>query len=304
MGKNKLSKFADMKEYPHVFECPLYYKNEQPPFALRGRWREDFFHNANPIVLELGCGKGEYTVGLAERYPERNFIGVDIKGARMWSGATEALEKGLTNVAFLRTSIEGIDKFFAAGEVEQIWITFPDPQMKKYTKRLTSTPFLLRYSRILVPDGIIHLKTDSPFLYTYTDALLTKNQLPVEVNTTDLYQTSRLSENRLTDYQTNRLTNNSAAFESQDEHSSVSLTVCKSDSLKGVCQSIQEAAAIQTYYESQWLSRGMSIKYIRFRLPANLVLEEPDIEIPLDDYRSYGRTTRSGVASRPAAKKD
>ncbi|MBR4779647.1 MAG: tRNA (guanosine(46)-N7)-methyltransferase TrmB [Bacteroidaceae bacterium] len=257
MGKNKLSKFADMKEYPHVFECPLYYKNEQPPFALRGRWREGFFHNANPIVLELGCGKGEYTVGLAERYPERNFIGVDIKGARMWSGATEALEKGLTNVAFLRTSIEGIDKFFAAGEVEQIWITFPDPQMKKYTKRLTSTPFLLRYSRILVPDGIIHLKTDSPFLYTYTDALLTKNQLPVEVNTTDLYQT-----------------------------------------MGG------EAAAIQTYYESQWLSRGMSIKYIRFRLPANLVLEEPDIEIPLDDYRSYGRTTRSGVASRPAAKKD
>ena len=185
MGKNKLSKFADMKEYPHVFECPLYYKNEQPPFALRGRWREGFFHNANPIVLELGCGKGEYTVGLAERYPERNFIGVDIKGARMWSGATEALEKGLTNVAFLRTSIEGIDKFFATGEVEQIWITFPDPQMKKYTKRLTSTPFLLRYCRILVPDGIIHLKTDSPFLYTYTDALLTKNQLPVEVNTTD-----------------------------------------------------------------------------------------------------------------------
>ena len=259
MGKNKLSKFADMKEYPHVFECPLSYKNEQPPFALRGHWQEEFFHNANPIVLELGCGKGEYTVGLAERHPDRNFIGVDIKGARMWSGATEALEKGLTNVAFLRTSIEGIDKFFLTGEVEQIWITFPDPQMKKYTKRLTSTPFLLRYSRILVPDGIVHLKTDSPFLYTYTDALLTKNHLPVEVNTTDLYKAEG-------------------------------------------CQSINEAAAIQTYYESQWLSRGMTIKYIRFRLPANPVLEEPDIEIPLDDYRSYGRTMRSGVASRPAAK--
>ncbi len=258
MGKNKLSKFADMREYPHVFEYPFYYKNEtQPNCHLKGRWREDFFHNANPIVLELGCGRGEYTVGLAERYPEQNFIGVDIKGARMWSGATEALNKGLKNVAFLRTSIEFINQFFSEGEVEQIWITFPDPQMKKYTKRLTSTPFLMRYSHILVPNGIIHLKTDSPFLYTYTDALLKENHLPVEVNTTDLYEDKGIEIN---------------------------------------------AAAIQTYYESQWLSRGMAIKYIRFRLPANPTLVEPDIEIPLDDYRSYGRTTRSGVTSRPAAK--
>ena len=258
MGKNKLSKFADMREYPHVFEYPFYYKNEaQPTCHLKGRWREDFFHNANPIVLELGCGRGEYTVGLAERYPEQNFIGVDIKGARMWSGATEALNKGLKNVAFLRTSIEFIDQFFNEREVEQIWITFPDPQMKKYTKRLTSTPFLMRYSHILVPNGIIHLKTDSPFLYTYTDALLKENHLPVEINTTDLYEDKGIEIN---------------------------------------------AAAIQTYYESQWLSRGMAIKYIRFRLPANPTLVEPDIEIPLDDYRSYGRTTRSGVTSRPAAK--
>ena len=257
-----------MKEYPHVFEFPVYYKaNEStrqqaagaecilPPCPLKGRWREDFFHNTNPIVLELGCGRGEYTVGLAERYPDQNFIGVDIKGARMWSGATESMNKGLTNVAFLRTSIEFIDRFFDANEVNQIWITFPDPQMKKYTKRLTSTPFLIRYGHILVPDGIIHLKTDSPFLYTYTDALLRENQLPMEINTTDLYKEEEM-----------------------------------------------EAASIQTYYESQWLARGMTIKYIRFRLPASPVLVEPDIEIPLDDYRSYGRTTRSGVTSRQAAK--
>ena len=276
MGKNKLSKFADMREYPHVFEYPIYYKANKPagqqangaecvlpPCPLKGRWREDFFHNSNPIVLELGCGRGEYTVGLAERYPNQNFIGVDIKGARMWSGATEALNKGLTNVAFLRTSIEFIDRFFCRGEVEQIWITFPDPQMKKYTKRLTSTPFLVRYSHILVPDGIVHLKTDSPFLYIYTDALLRTNHLPTEVNTVDLYGTT-----------------------SQRVNGPMS----------------QEAASIQTYYESQWLERGMTIKYIRFRLPANPVLTEPDIEIPLDDYRSYGRTTRSGVASRLAAK--
>lgn len=255
MGKNKLSKFADMRAYPHVFEFPLYYKQEQPPFPMKGRWREDFFHNDHPIVLELGCGRGEYTVGLAERNPDRNYIGIDIKGARMWTGATESLEKGLTNVAFLRTSIEAIDHFFAPGEVEQIWITFPDPQMKKYTKRLTSTPFLVRYSHILMPDGLVHLKTDSPFLYTYTDALLKENHLMVEANTTDLYKVA----------------------------------------------SDDDAAAIQTYYESQWLTRGMTIKYICFRLPANPQLVEPDIEIPLDDYRSYGRTTRSGVASRPGA---
>lgn len=283
MGKNKLSKFADMREFPHVFECPFYYKQERPPFPMKGRWREDFFHNDHPIVIELGCGRGEYTIGLAERNPNQNFIGVDIKGARMWSGATEALSKGLKNVAFLRTSIEFIDQFFSEGEVNQIWITFPDPQMKKYTKRLTSTPFLVRYSHILVPNGIIHLKTDSPFLYTYTDALLKESHLPVEVNTTDLYGT------------TNQQGNESISGYA-DRAQRACLLTCRLDAPQN------EAASIQTFYESQWLSRGMTIKYIRFRLPASPSLVEPDIEIPLDDYRSYGRTTRSGVASRPAAK--
>jgi tRNA (guanine-N7-)-methyltransferase len=137
--------------------------------------------------VELGCGRGEYTVGLAERYPDKNFIGVDIKGARMWAGAKQAIEKGLSNVAFLRTQIEFITEFFAADEIDEIWITFCDPQMKKATKRLTSTYFMQRYHKIMKPNGLIHLKTDSPFLYTYTTEMLRLNPYPVLANTTDLY---------------------------------------------------------------------------------------------------------------------
>ena len=179
MGKNKLKKFAEMETFENVF---------QPPYEpMAGQWREKFFHNANPIVVELGCGRGEYTVGLAERYPEKNFIGVDIKGARMWAGAKQAIEKGLSNVAFLRTQIEFITEFFSADEIDEIWITFCDPQMKKASKRLTSTYFMQRYQKIVKPNGIIHLKTDSPFLYTYTTEMLKLNPCPVLANTDDLY---------------------------------------------------------------------------------------------------------------------
>ena len=183
MGKNKLKKFAEMETFHNVF---------QPPYdpELAGHWRERYFHNENPVVLELGCGRGEYTVGLAERYPEKNFIGVDIKGARMWAGAKEAEIKELKNVAFLRTNIEFITEFFAAGEVDEIWITFCDPQMKKATKRLTSTYFMQRYHRIVKPGGLIHLKTDSPFLYTYTTEMLRLNPYPVVAQTDDLYADS------------------------------------------------------------------------------------------------------------------
>ncbi len=164
MGKNKLQKFADMATYPHVFEYP-YSLVENVPFKMQGNWNKDLFKNNNPIVLELGCGRGEYTVGLGKLFPDKNFIAVDIKGARMWSGASESLEARMTNVAFLRTNIEIIDRFFAENEVSEIWITFPDPQMKKATKRLTSTYFMERYRRYLIPSGIIHLKTDSNFLF-------------------------------------------------------------------------------------------------------------------------------------------
>ncbi|MBR6979193.1 MAG: tRNA (guanosine(46)-N7)-methyltransferase TrmB, partial [Prevotella sp.] len=143
MGKGKLAKFADMERYENVFQYP-YSVVEHVPFDMKGRWHEEYFHNDNPIVLELGCGTGEYTVGLARMFPDINFIGVDIKGARMWTGATQALNEHLANVAFLRTNIEVIERFFSPGEVKEIWLTFSDPQMKNPRKRLSSTTFLER----------------------------------------------------------------------------------------------------------------------------------------------------------------
>ncbi len=202
MGKNKLEKFADMASYPHVFEYP-YSAVDNVPFDMKGKWHKEFFKNDNPIVLELGCGRGEYTVGLGRMFPEKNFIAVDIKGARMWTGATESLQAGMKNVAFLRTNIEIIERFFAEGEVSEIWLTFSDPQMKKATKRLTSTYFM-----------------------------------------EDL---------------------------------------------------VDDILGIKTYYEQQWLDRGLNIKYIKFRLPQEGQLKEPDVEIELDSYRSYNRSKRSGL---------
>ena len=249
MGKGKLAKFADMETYRNVFQYP-YSVVSDVPFAMRGHWREQFFGNSNPIILELGCGKGEYTVELAKQHPECNYIGVDIKGARMWTGATQALNEGLKNVAFLRTNIEIIDRFFATDEVQEIWLTFSDPQMKNPRKRLTSTYFMHRYRRFLEDKGIIHLKTDSNFLFTYTTYMVEHNHLPLLQRTENLY---------------------------------------------GEGPEYAVAASIQTYYEQMWLSRGLSIKYMQFLLPHNGQLDEPDIEIELDDYRSYHRTKRSSL---------
>jgi len=187
MGKNKLAKFAEMETFSNVFQCTApHLGTNADQGKMRGQWHT-FFGNSNPIVLELGCGRGEYTVGLAQIFPEKNFIGIDIKGARMWAGAKEALQKGLKNVAFLRTNIEMLNHFFAENEIYEIWITFPDPQMKKATKRLTSTYFLDRYQHLLVNNGIIHLKTDSPFLYQYTSAVIRENKFVTLCNTNDLY---------------------------------------------------------------------------------------------------------------------
>lgn len=245
MGKNKLRKFAEMKTFDNVFQSASYEMSDADPvLQMRGKWNE-FFGNNNPIVLELGCGHGDYTVGLAACYPNKNFIGIDIKGARLWAGAKSALEQGLQNVAFLRTSIEFLPRFFAQNEISEIWITFPDPQMKKATKRLTSTFFMQRYQTFTCPNALVHLKTDSPFLYTYTVQMLKDNDYTVLINTDDLY---KAEEERIID-----------------------------------------AQRLQTYYERQWLDRGLTIKYLRWQLEKKEHFTEPTIEIEKDSYRSYGR---------------
>ncbi len=186
MGKNKLQKFSDMETFGCVLQYPRHILIEQG-FPHKGSWNSSFFSRPNPITLELGCGKGEYTVGLADANRDRNYIGVDIKGARMWKGAKSVEEKGMDNAAFLRTEIEQIEQFFAPGEVDEIWITFPDPQMQKARKRLTSSRFLTNYRKFLRPGGVVNLKTDSPFLYEYTKLLVELNGFEVLAITDDLY---------------------------------------------------------------------------------------------------------------------
>ena len=172
-SKNKLKRFKENETFENVFQ-PSREEVAAGDFSLRGKWNADFFKNTNPLILELGCGKGEYTVGLAEKYPEKNFIGIDIKGARFWRGAKTAVEDQLHNVAFIRTQIELVDCIFGEHEVDEIWITFPDPQIKyKRTKhRMTNTEFLQLYKKILKPDGLVNLKTDSEFMHGYTLGLL------------------------------------------------------------------------------------------------------------------------------------
>ncbi|MFH4966843.1 tRNA (guanosine(46)-N7)-methyltransferase TrmB [Gaetbulibacter sp. M240] len=172
-SKNKLRRFKENETFQNVIQ-PSRDELVNANFKLKGKWRAEIFKNENPIVLELGCGKGEYSVALAKKYPHKNYIGIDIKGARFWRGAKTALKEGIPNVVFLRTQIELIDHAFAANEVDEIWITFPDPQIKyKRTKhRMTNATFLERYKKILKPDGEVHLKTDSEFMHGYTLGLL------------------------------------------------------------------------------------------------------------------------------------
>lgn len=250
MGKNKLKKFADMA----TFRCAYQYPREEllkGGFPHRGKWNEDVFAADQPIVLELGCGKGEYTVGLAKAHTDRNHIGVDIKGARLWSGARQVEEEGIPNAAFIRTEIENISQFFSPEEVDEIWITFPDPQMQKTRKRLTSTRFLQLYTEILRPDGIVNLKTDSPFLYEYTRRLVHLNNFEVLTDSADIY---------------------GEGFRPGDD-----LYGSGAD---------DAARSIKTFYEQQWLSRGKQIKLLRFRLPSGPFQEPEASDIPKDDYRS------------------
>lgn len=245
MGKNKLSKFADLATYEHVVQISFKALLEEE-FRFKGKWSELFFGNHNPIILELGCGKGEYTVKLAKHFPEINFIGIDIKGSRMWKGATQAKNDGMKNVGFLRTNIENIRMFFAENEIAEIWLTFPDPQMKKARKRLTATNFIENYRKILVQNGIVHLKSDSNFMYQYTEAMVEKNQFEVIQKTEDLY------------------------------HSEI----------------LNDLLSIQTFYEKQWLDRGLTIKYLSFRISQQSELKEPEVEIEKDPYRSFGRSAK------------
>lgn len=186
MARRKLQQFAENAENPLFFQP--YYHEFLAGFPLKGKWHQDFFKNNNPIVLELGCGKGEYTVGLARKYPEKNFIGIDLKGARMWTGATAALENRMKNVAFVRVKIEQILHFFGADEVSELWLTFSDPQPKYERRRLSSPRFLNLYREILKPEALIHIKTDNRELFDYSMQVVDYYKLPVHFTTYDLYQ--------------------------------------------------------------------------------------------------------------------
>jgi tRNA (guanine-N7-)-methyltransferase len=188
VGKGKQSKFEEMKTFHNVFQ-PAFEQVFQKDFELKGHWASRYFRNKHPIILELGCGKGEYTIGLAERFPDINFIGIDIKGDRIWTGARKAYLEKIPNVAFIRTRIEFVNSFFNPEEVDEIWLTFPDPQLKKRRnkKRLTAARFLNLYRKFVKDNGIVHLKTDNPNLYEYTLELARLNKLRIEYATNNLY---------------------------------------------------------------------------------------------------------------------
>jgi tRNA (guanine-N7-)-methyltransferase len=229
LSKNKIRKFTELNSFENVFQ-PGLDEIFTGSFRLKGKWCDEYFGNYNPVILELGCGKGEYTVSLAERYPLENFIGVDIKGARLWKGARYATDHNLRNVAFIRTRIEFITSFFGKNEIDEIWLTFPDPQLKRKRnkKRLTAPSFLNNYRQFLKKEGIIHLKTDSRELFEYTRDLALKNGLRINSITENLY----------------------------------------SSEIEGA------AKEIKTYYEKQFLEKGMSIFYLSFRFDHDRKIEE------------------------------
>tara|TARA_R110000787_G_scaffold137132_1_gene249848 strand:- start:3681 stop:4355 length:675 start_codon:yes stop_codon:yes gene_type:complete len=201
-SKNKLKRFQENETFSNVIQ-PTREEVLNNTLELKGNWNRDFFKNENPIVLELGCGKGEYSVNLAKMFPEKNFLGIDIKGARFWRGAKTALEQKINNVGFLRTQIELVDLIFDENEIDEIWITFPDPQIK-YTRtkhRMTNPDFLNKYKKILKPNGVVHLKTDSEYMHGYTLGLLQGLGLDIEYAHHDVYGTTNAPK-EVTDIQT------------------------------------------------------------------------------------------------------
>ncbi len=200
MSKNKLARFAENKIFSNLFQHTDYdsYTNQ---FPLKGKWNELYFKNENPIILELGCGRGEYTLALSQRFPNVNVIGIDRKGARLWRGAKTAFEANMENVAFLRTGIDTISQYFAPNEVAEIWITFPDPQPKKERRRLTSPIFIERYKSILKPNAVIHLKTDSQELYHYTKQTAQLQKWTILEDMDDVYNHENI-DSLLTEIQT------------------------------------------------------------------------------------------------------
>lgn len=187
MGKDKLKRFAELETFTNVFQLNPVHK---------GNWNKNYFKNNQPIVLELGCGRGEYTVSLAKYFPVKNFIGVDIKGARIWRGAKTGMEEHISNMAFLRIEIEQLEEHFSENEVDEIWITFPDPQpqISRERKRLTSDRFLTMYKKVLSPNGIVHLKTDNDGLYAYTLEIIAELNLKLIKHTADLYKEEWLDD--------------------------------------------------------------------------------------------------------------
>ena len=252
MGHDKLRKFAENE----TFSCLLQPSSKElladgyanlRDHEVKGRWRERMFpHSQAPadsgIVLELGCGKGEYTIDLALRDPSRNYVGVDIKGARLWKGAKYATQHSLPNVAFLRTRVEFISAFFAPGEVSEIWLTFSDPQFRSENSRLSSPVFLERYRSFLKPGGLVHLKTDSRFLHEYTKAVCKVNGLELTACTADLYGAARVAADSRV----------AADFKSAAATTAATATA--------------EATAVQTFYEKMFLEQGYPITYMAFRL--------------------------------------
>lgn len=222
MGKNKLRRFEAVLDFDNFFQPTL-----EEQFPLKGKWREGYFKNNNPLVLELGCGKGEYSVGMASHFPDVNFVGIDIKGSRMFVGAEQALERNLLNVAFLRTKIDFITNYFEAGEVDEIWLTFSDPQPKKPRKRLTSSIFIERYRKILKPHGLVHLKTDSDLLFDFTKEEIIAHKYEPVFSSDDLYQ-SLLNEE--------------------------------------MDAGMRDILQIKTHYEQLFTQRGAVIKYCKFRI--------------------------------------